>query len=78
MLQRDDARTKAIAAQGGRARAKNRPVTLARVEKEICMGCRVNVPPQLQIELLRGARLITCMNCHRILIHENALEATPK
>jgi predicted nucleic acid-binding Zn-ribbon protein len=57
--------------------ARRRPVVV-RVREEMCLGCRVNIPAQLQIELLRGARLITCSNCHRILIHEGHLEALAK
>lgn len=48
---------------------RRRPV-LARVQKETCLGCRVKIPPQMQIELLRGDELLTCSTCHRILIHD--------
>lgn len=40
------------------------------VRNAICWGCRVHVPPQLHIELLRGQRLITCPSCQRILVPE--------
>ena len=43
---------------------------VARVRNETCQGCRVNIPPQLHIELLRGERLISCERCKRILILE--------
>jgi hypothetical protein len=43
---------------------------VARVSHETCQGCRVDIPPQLHIELLRGERLITCQRCKRILIPE--------
>jgi predicted nucleic acid-binding Zn-ribbon protein len=48
--------------------ASRRRPAVVRVEGEICLGCRVNIPPQLHIELLRGERLHTCFHCHRILI----------
>jgi predicted nucleic acid-binding Zn-ribbon protein len=53
--------------------ASRRRPAVVHVREEICLGCRVNIPPQLQIELLRGQRVITCSNCHRILVRE----ATP-
>ncbi len=56
---------------------RRRPV-LARVQKETCLGCRVKVPPQTQIELLRGDELLTCTTCHRILIHDRVYEGTGK
>ena len=48
--------------------ASRRRPAVVHVREEICLGCRVNIPPQLKIELLRGQRLITCLNCHRILV----------
>ena len=57
-----------------RIETRQRPAVTA-VRREICQGCRVNIPPQLQIELLEGSRLITCNHCHRILIHETAWES---
>lgn len=38
------------------------------VDSELCSGCRVDIPPQTFIELLRGENLITCGHCHRILL----------
>jgi predicted nucleic acid-binding Zn-ribbon protein len=58
--------------------ASRRRPAVVRVREEICLGCRVNIPPQLQIELLRGQRVITCSNCHRILIPEGAPETVLK
>lgn len=50
--------------------AKRHGSGVARVLHETCQGCRVNIPTQLHIELLRGERLITCQRCKRILIPE--------
>lgn len=50
--------------------AKRLGTAIARVTGEICQGCRVDIPPQLHIELLRGERLIACQRCKRILIPE--------
>ena len=54
------ARYEKIAARHGSA--------VARVHRETCQGCRVNIPPQMHIELLRGESLITCQRCKRILV----------
>ncbi len=57
--------------------ARRRPVVV-QISQEICLGCRVNIPPQLYIEILRCESLRTCSNCHRILIHERSLDSEPK
>ena len=41
------------------------------VKKEVCMGCFMNIPPQLYIEVQRGNSLISCPQCSRILYHIN-------
>jgi predicted nucleic acid-binding Zn-ribbon protein len=48
--------------------ARRRPA-LALVSDEMCQGCRVGIPAQTYIEILKGERLITCGNCQRILVH---------
>ncbi len=57
--------------------ARRRPAVV-RITQEICLGCRVNIPPQLYIEILRCESLLTCSNCQRILIHERSLDSQPK
>lgn len=42
-------------------------VGVALVEAGICRGCRVDVPPSQQQEILRGQTLVHCSNCERIL-----------
>ncbi|MCK5162622.1 MAG: nucleotide-binding protein [Desulfobacula sp.] len=39
------------------------------VKNEVCMGCFMNVPPQLYIEVQRGNSLISCPQCSRILYY---------
>jgi hypothetical protein len=38
-----------------------------------CQGCHMNIPPQLYIQLIKGAsdELIVCPHCHRILFHNS-------
>ena len=53
--------------------ASRRRPAIAIVAKEICMGCRVGIPPQVSIELMRGEKLFACGNCQRILIRDDQL-----
>lgn len=45
----------------------NDGLAVARVRNETCMGCFMNIPPQLYIEVQRGTKLISCPQCSRIL-----------
>jgi len=49
----------------------NNGSAIVRVENEVCMGCFMNIPPQLYIEVQRGNSLISCPQCSRILYHIN-------
>jgi predicted nucleic acid-binding Zn-ribbon protein len=52
---------------------RRRPAVIL-VEEERCGGCRVGIPPQSFIEILRSETIVTCGNCSRILIHAEKLE----
>jgi len=41
------------------------------VDNGVCLGCFMNIPPQLFIEVQRGTSLISCPQCSRILYHVN-------
>jgi predicted nucleic acid-binding Zn-ribbon protein len=47
----------------------NQGQAVARISNETCMGCFMNVPPQLCIEVQRGNQMISCPQCSRILYH---------
>ncbi|HSL60827.1 MAG TPA: C4-type zinc ribbon domain-containing protein [Desulfotignum sp.] len=49
----------------------NKGQAVAQVRNESCMGCFMNVPPQLCIEVQRANQLISCPQCSRILYHVN-------
>jgi predicted nucleic acid-binding Zn-ribbon protein len=53
---------------------RRRPAVIL-VKEERCGGCRVGIPPQAFIEILRSETIVTCGNCSRILIHADKLEA---
>ncbi len=52
---------------------RRRPAVIL-VKEERCGGCRVGIPPQTFIEIIRSETIVTCGNCSRILIHAEKLE----
>ena len=57
-----------------RVSTRRRPAVV-KISREICEGCRVDIPPQSYIEILRGERVIACGHCQRILVHQTRLAA---
>jgi predicted nucleic acid-binding Zn-ribbon protein len=51
-----------------RIASRRRPAVVL-VSKELCEGCRVDIPPQAYIEIRRRERIVTCGHCQRILVH---------
>lgn len=45
----------------------NRGLAVVNVKNEVCMGCFMNIPPQLYIEVMRCNSVISCPQCSRIL-----------
>lgn len=54
------------------ARYQRNPIAIAWGES--CLGCHMNIPPQLYNELQRCEKLITCPACHRILVFKRQPE----
>lgn len=48
--------------------ATRRRPAVVRIRGTLCLGCRVDIPPQQCIEIQRAERIITCGNCQRILL----------
>jgi len=48
----------------------NQGSAVAMVQDQVCLGCFMNVPPQLYIEVQRANELIFCPQCSRILYYE--------
>ncbi|MBC2715696.1 MAG: hypothetical protein HF978_10340 [Desulfobacteraceae bacterium] len=44
-----------------------RGIAIVQVKESICMGCNMNIPPQMYNELHRENELKTCPHCHRML-----------
>lgn len=56
-----------------KASCKERP--LAAVRGGLCLGCRLQIPPQLVAQVKRSEELLVCPYCHRILYWEGELQA---
>lgn len=48
--------------------ATRRRPAVVRVRGTLCLGCRVDIPPQQCIEIQRAERVISCGSCQRILL----------
>ncbi|MFP8880853.1 MAG: C4-type zinc ribbon domain-containing protein [Myxococcota bacterium] len=55
--------------------SKRRSPAVVMVSNELCGGCRVGIPAQDFIEILRGERVVTCGNCKRILLHQEKVDS---
>jgi hypothetical protein len=53
--------------------AERRRPAVVLVENEVCLGCRVGIPPQLSVEILAAERLVVCGSCKRILVQARLL-----
>ncbi len=59
--------------------AKARTPAIAIAADELCLGCRVRIPPQTYNDAIRGESIVECGSCHRILVYEALLVgATPR
>ena len=45
---------------------KREGLAVVNVKNGVCLGCYMNIPPQLFIEVTKNSRLITCPSCNRI------------
>jgi predicted nucleic acid-binding Zn-ribbon protein len=57
----------------GKLKAMRKETALAPVQNGTCLGCRLQLPPQLIAEVKRSDELQTCTYCHRILYWEGEL-----
>ncbi len=47
----------------------NNGSAVTQTSEQVCLGCFMNIPPQLYIEVQKGNDLISCPQCSRILYH---------
>lgn len=48
-------------------------VVLASIREKTCLGCQLQLPPQLVAEVKRADRLLSCPYCYRILYWEESI-----
>lgn len=58
----------AVLKRYGTLRTMRRGLAVAEARDGSCLGCNMNLPPQLFNTLYRGTELITCPHCQRMLI----------
>jgi predicted nucleic acid-binding Zn-ribbon protein len=44
-----------------------RGLAVVGTKEEVCLGCNMNIPPQLFVEIKKNERIIQCPQCNRIL-----------
>ena len=49
-------------------REQRRGLAVVEAKDGCCLGCNMNIPPQMYNTLFRGTELITCPHCQRVLI----------
>jgi uncharacterized protein len=52
----------------GRLRDQRKGIAVVEAKDGCCLGCNMNLPPQLYNTLFRGDDVITCPHCQRMLI----------
>ena len=49
---------------------KRSGLAVVNVKNGVCLGCYMNIPPQLFIEVTKNSQLITCPSCNRIFCYQ--------
>jgi hypothetical protein len=52
---------------------QNAGIAVAGVMDAVCQVCRMNIPPQLFIELMRMQNILMCPHCQRIIYPQNLM-----
>ncbi len=52
-------------------------LAVTRTKNEVCLGCNMNIPPQLFVEIRKREEIIQCPQCRRILYFEEEREEQP-
>jgi len=48
-------------------KSHSRGIAIVQVKESVCLGCHMNIPPQMYNELHRENEIKTCPHCHRML-----------
>ncbi len=56
-------------------RERRNGLAMAGVTKGVCLGCNMNIPPQMFNELLREDEMLSCPTCNRMMYHLPEVES---
>jgi len=56
-------------------RSKRNGLAVVGVLNAVCLGCHMNIPPQLYNELLKEKKMIYCPSCQRIIYYQDVPKA---
>lgn len=59
----------AVVKRYGKLREMRRGIAVVEARDGSCLGCNINLPPQLYNTLFRGDDLITCPHCQRMVVY---------
>jgi predicted nucleic acid-binding Zn-ribbon protein len=59
----------AVVKRYGQLRESRRGVAVVEARDGNCLGCNINLPPQMYNTLFRGDELITCPHCQRMVVY---------
>lgn len=55
-------------------KSRRNGLALAPVTNGVCLGCNMNIPPQLFNNLLREDEILSCPTCNRMMYHKPVVE----
>lgn len=55
-------------------KSRRNGLALAPVTNGVCLGCNMNIPPQLFNNLLRENEILSCPTCNRMMYHKPAVD----
>jgi len=59
----------AVVKRYGKLREMRRGLAVVEARDGSCLGCNINLPPQMYNTLFRGDELITCPHCQRMVVY---------
>lgn len=68
----------ALLARYAKLKASRKDQPLAAIQRGMCSGCRLQIPPQLIAEVKRSQDLHTCPYCHRMLYWDGEAQVDQK
>jgi predicted nucleic acid-binding Zn-ribbon protein len=67
----------AVVKRYGQLRTSRRGIAVVEARDGNCLGCNINLPPQMYNTLFKGDELITCPHCQRMLVYRQQPQVQP-